>query len=646
MIPHMDLRLQLRSWTVNVLLFLFGLYAVLAIFTLVNFLNLPYHPFTGELPGKYIMHLILFSPSLDSNILYVLSAVVLLFPWVTYVWKDALGWMLLSALFLILRLVLHLLGAPAIGEGFLILAGFTSLVIVLSASPSRIRLSRDRAITRFLIYSCFIILVIEILSAACLLLYPFNPHLPQDRPLWRFVELENQMFQVPSTLITIIFTLTLLSWITKPLWAATKWFPKWGTSIRRKISKLGSLLLSNQESDIKHTKGWKSKISVIILGGSMAFTIFYILYAFVLAGGLTENVSWSWDMGNYVRMLNEIGGQGGAHPASYAFFSFPDRAVSLLFMYAAWQITGSSVWTVVKFAPMLLAPLLSLAVFLFTRQAIGDSFDSSLAALFTVFSFQIIVGFGVAYLSNWMALIILYLSSGFLLKSLRQRSWKWMALATSTIILLLFTHAYTWVMLMGVLAVFAIILGVEWFRGDGSLFGFKAVGVTIAINLSADLIKNLLLSATISVASETTQVGLQRLAWQNISQFWSTAYSTFHSWMDFYNNPILLFFALVGAFFLLCRGKRYSMYLLSFLVAAAVPFVLGDRGMQIRILYNLPLQILALFGLISLNQIIQIHVKPREGRILAAALIVLFILINVNYALRSAVYIARHMHPI
>lgn len=642
----MDLRLQLRSWTVNVFLFLFGLYVVLAIFTLVNFLDLPYFPFTGELPGKYIMHLILFSPSLDQNILYVLSAVILLFPWVTYVWKDALAWMLLSALFLILRLALHLLGAPAVGEVFLILAGFTSLIVILSASPSHIGLPRDRAITRFLIYSCLLIMIIEILSIVCLSLYPFNPHLPQDRSLWRFVELENQIFQVPSTLIMIIFTLTLLSWITKPLWAAIKSFPKWGTSISRKISKLGSLLPSNRESDSKHTEGWKSKCSVIILGGSMAFTIFYILYAFVLAGGLTENVSWSWDMGNYVRMLNEIGGQEGAHPASYAFFNFPDRAVSLLFMYSAWQITGSSVWTVVKFAPMLLAPLLSLAVFFFTRQAIGDSFDSSLAALFTVFSFHIVVGFGVAYLSNWMALIILYLSSGFLYKSLRRGSWKWMALAASTLILLLFTHAHTWVMLMGVLVVFAIILGVEWFRGNGSLFGLKAVGVTIAINLSADLIKNLLLSATIAVASETTQVGLQGLAWQNISQFWSTAYSTFHSWSGFYNNPTLLLFALVGAFFLLRNGKRYNTYLLSFLVAAAVPFILGDRGIQIRIIYNLPLQILALFGLISLNQIIQIHVKPREGKILAAALIVLFILINVNYALRSAVYIARHMHPI
>jgi hypothetical protein len=642
----MDLRLQLRSWAVNVFLFLFGLYAVLAIFALVNFLNLPYFPFTGELPGKYIMHLILFSPSLDQNILYVLSAVVLLFPWVTYVWKDALGWMLLSAFFLILRLVLHLLGAPAIGEVFLILAGFISLVIVLSASPSRIGLSRGRVITRFLIYSCFIILVIEILSAACLSLHPFNPHLPQDRTLWRFVELENQMFQVPSTLITIIFTLTLLSWITKPLWAATKWFPKWGTSVRREISKLGSWLLSSQESDSRQTKGWKSKISLIIVGGSMAFTIFYILYAFVLGGGLMDNVSWSWDMGNYVRMLNEIKGQEGAHPASYAFCSFPDRAVSLLFMYAAWQITGSSVWTVVKFAPMLLAPLLSLAVFFFTREAIGDAFDSSLAALFTVFSFHTIVGFGVAYLSNWMALILMYLSSGFLLKSLRQRSWKWMALAVLAMILLLFTHAYTWGMLIGVLVVFAIILGVEWLRGDSSLFGLKAVGATIAINLSADLIKNVLLSATIAVASETTQAGLQRLAWQNISQFWSTVYSTFHSWMEFYNNPTLLFFALIGTLFLLYKGKRYNMYLVSFLVAATVPFILGSRTIQIRILYNLPLQILALFGLISLNQIIQIHAKPREGKILAAAFIVLFILINVNYALRCAVYIARHMHSI
>jgi hypothetical protein len=646
MIWQMDLRLQLRSWAVNVFLLLFGLYAVLGSFALVNFLNLPYSPLTGELPGTYTIHLILFSPSLDENILFALSAVVLVFPWVTSVWKHALGLTLLSALFLILRLVVHLLGAPTVGEVFLILAGFTSLATILLVSPKPMGLSRRRTITRFLICSFSLLLVVEIVSVACLSLYPFNQHLPQNRPLWRFVDLENQMFQVPTNLVTIIFTLTLLSWIIKPLWAAIKSFPKWGTKINRKISKFGSLLLPNSKSDNKHTEECRSKLSVIILGCSMAFTIFYILYPFILAGSLTKSVSWSWDLDNYVRMLHEIGEQEGAQSVPYAFSRFQDRALSLLFMYAAWQVTGSSVWTVVKFTPMLLAPLLPLAVFFFMLQAIGDSFNSSLAALFTVFSFHTTVGFKVAYLSNWMALILVYLSSGLLLKSLRQKSWKWMPVAASTTILLLFTHAHTWVMLMVVLGVFTVILGVEWLRARGSLFDLKALGATIATNLSADLTKNILLSATLGVAKETTQLGLRTLAWENVSRYWSTVHSAFRSWSGSYNNSTLLLLALLGTLVLLCRKKRYHTYLLSFLVAASFPFILGTKNVQIRIIYNLPLQILALLGLISVSKLIKMRMEPMEGTILAATLVLLVILINVNYALRCTVYMAGYMHPV
>ena len=646
MIWQMDLRLQRRSWAVNLLLVLFGLYAVLGLFGLVNFLNLPYSPLTGELPGTYTIHLILFSPSLDENILFALSAVVLVFPWVTYVWKHALGLTLLSALFLILRLILHVLGAPAVGEVFLILAGFTSLATILSVSPQPMRLSRRRTISRFLIYSFSLLLVIEILSVACLSLYPFNQHLPQNRPLWRFVDLENQLFQAPSSLVAIIFTLTLLSWVIKPLWAAIKSFPKWGTKINRKISKFGSWLLPDSKSDNKQPGKWKSKHSAIILGFTVAFTIFYILYPFILAGYLTKNVVWSWDLDNYARWLDEIGEQEGAHALSYAFSTHQDRAASLLFMYAAWQVTGSSVWTVLKFTPLLLAPLLSLAVFFFMYQAVGDSFNSSLAALFTVFSFHTTVGFRVGFLSNWMALILVYLSSGLLLKSLRQKSWKWMPLAASTTILLLFTHAHTWVMLMAVLVVFIIIFGVEWLRDSGSPFNFKALGAIIATNFSIDLVKNVLLSATIGVAKETTRLGLQKLAWQNLTGYWSTIHLAFRSWNGSYNNPTVLFLALLGTLVLLRRKRRHYAYLLSFLVAAAFPFILGDHKIHIRIMYNLPLHILAVCGLIFISKLIKRHMEPSDRRILAATLVLLVILINVNYALRCTVHLAEYMHPI
>gem|GEM_PF-3548669 len=655
-IPQMHLSLRLRTWALNGFLLLAGLYAMLGIFALVNFLSLPYSPLMRELPGSYTIHLILLSPSLDQYLLYALSVVVVVaalcslglsYPWVGGVGKYALGWLLLSLPLLILRLILSLLGAPAFGDVLLFLAGVISVGFTLLFSPHHLGVSRRCAVTRFLICTCSVMLVIAILSATVLASYPIHPHLPQNRPLWRFVDLENQLFHIPSSLVPIIFTLTLLAWLIKPLWTALKALPKVGATLDRKASDVSSWVLPNLNPESIPPRKWKAKPALIVLSFSMAFTIFYVLYPFVLADGLTRNVSWSMDVGNYVQCVQELGAQEGAHLVSYALSSFPERALSLLFMYAAWQVTGASAWTVMKFTPLVLAPLLCLAVFFLMHHLVGDAFNASLAALFTVFSFHITVGFGVAFFSNWMALIILYLTSGLLLKSLRQKSWKWAALAAATMVLLLLTHAYTWVMLMGVLGVFTIFLGVEWLRGRRSLFAFRVLGATIAMNLSADLIKNALLSATLGVATETTQLGLQSLAWQNIARYWSTVQLAFTSWSGLYNNPPLLLLALLGTLALLCdaRTRRHA-YLLSFLVAASLPFVLGGESLQIRILYNLPLQVLALYGLIAVSQLIQRHVEPPEGRVLVTVLTLLVILMNINYALRCTVRMVEHIHPI
>ena len=650
----MNRRLHLRSWAVNVLLLLAAVYTVLGIFTLINFLHLPYSPLTGELPGDYTIHLILISPSLDQSLLHVLSAVVILsalyvfvvsFPSGGRVGKYALGWMLLSFLLLILRLALYVLGAPALGGILLLLAGFTSLVFMLLGSP-HLGVPQRHAISRFLIYSCAIILAVETLSAACLVLYPFNKHLTQNRSLWRFVDLETQLFHIPSTLVTIIFTLTLLSWSIKPFWTGIKSLTNWGTEMRQKMFRLrGWLHCDPQDADRKR-RGWKLQYSVIVLSGSVAFAVFYALYPHLLAGNLTAEVSWSSDMIRYAQWVDAIGQHEGFDIISYTFINHTDRPLTLLLMYGAVRFTGSSIWIVLKSMPFLLAPLLSGAVYFFTLQGCGRAHFPSTAALFTIFSFQITVGFGIEYLSNWMGLVLLYVFSGLLLKSLQRRAWLSAALATLITILHLFIHAYSWAMLMGVLAVFTVILGIQWLRRRGSLFDLKVLGTILAVNLSVDVVRNLLLSATVAVAKEGTQQIWRMVSWQNLSQFWASLHFTFHGWIGFYNNPVLIVFTLLGVAVLLYKGTASNLYLLSFLIASSIPFTLGDSQLQIRIIYNLPLQIMALMGLMLIMRIIRKHTEPAECRILSGLLMLLYILVNINYALRCAVLIAERIHPI
>jgi len=136
---------------------------------------------------------------------------------------------------------------------------------------------------------------------------------------------------------------------------------------------------------------------------------------------------------------------------SYAFFTLSDRPLSVLLMFGAHRITGFSSLTVLKFMPLLLGPFLILAMFYFMLEATGDWTVSSLAALLAAFSYPVTVGMLGGLFSNWIGLIAVYLFSGLMMRSMRMRSWRWGFLTALTLVSVLFTHAYTWGLLIGVL---------------------------------------------------------------------------------------------------------------------------------------------------------------------------------------------------
>jgi hypothetical protein len=64
-------------------------------------------------------------------------------------------------------------------------------------------------------------------------------------------------------------------------------------------------------------------------------------------------------------------------------------------------------------------------------------------------------------------------------------------------------------------------------------------------------------------------------------------------------------------------------------------FILGHRIVHAGILYALPFHVLAVFGIIFFECWIRQRFKDSVGRIFGALFVLLFLLVNINYTLRS-----------
>ena len=229
---------------------------------------------------------------------------------------------------------------------------------------------------------------------------------------------------------------------------------------------------------------------------------------------------------------------------SHAFSQVSDRPLSLFLMYLGWKTVGLSALETAQFMPVLFNPLLVLATYLFMRCAGFDSWLASLTSLFTTFSFHLTVGMYGALLSNWISLVFFYLFLGFLFWSLRKRSWRLLGMATVLQIALLFVHAYTWEMTMGILAVFFLMVFVKRLWNRGEVWEVNMGFVVLAMNFLVNVTRNFVLGLD-PVSVGVAKVAQQHLFLFNIEVFWQVLGSSLgHKMGISFMNPLLLFFSL------------------------------------------------------------------------------------------------------
>jgi hypothetical protein len=271
-----------------------------------------------------------------------------------------------------------------------------------------------------------------------------------------------------------------------------------------------------------------------------------------------------------------------------------DRPFAFIFLFMIVKIVSADIsYTIDYIVPIILAPSLVLVVYYLTREMTSNDKTSLLAAFITVLSFHTLIGIYGGFYANWLGLIIGFLSFVFLMRYLKSPAKVNFIVYSALMILLLFTHVYSWSLFAIVTGIFLIIMLLLNSYPKRSI-------IMLLLVLSASVVIDLVRTTTThshtgierDISISNVEMGLKQFV-----QRWSNLMYTTHDYLGgLFSNFIILG---LGAYWLFRSNfhETSNILLFIFLSAGIIPLFFGDWVVQARILYNIPFQIPAAIAL-------------------------------------------------
>jgi len=306
-----------------------------------------------------------------------------------------------------------------------------------------------------------------------------------------------------------------------------------------------------------------------------------------------------------------------------------DRPFSLLTIYSISAISGQSYETILKFLPALLGPPLVMSAYFLIRTAYSEDRRVALiVAIMTAASHQLVIGFYAAFYANWMALIFMFVSTLFLIKSLRGSSpvFRNIVLFAVCTTLTLFFHSYTWSYFISVVVLFLIWSAVVKKKSRQNLKVIIILGTITFGIIMIDATKSYFVGSTTGFQKDL-DLAESKLSVNEFKKRWSNLDATFKIYVGGFlaNSPILLLLLIwvLKADY----SNTFDRFFLSALFVALLPILFGDFVVQSRIFYIIPLQIPA--------SIMMYKIYKSPDVIFGIPLLFALILMQFNYVIRG-----------
>jgi len=268
------------------------------------------------------------------------------------------------------------------------------------------------------------------------------------------------------------------------------------------------------------------------------------------------------------------------------------RPLIFITMYGFQRLFGLDVSAAIRFFPAFLNPLLAISIFFFALEMFNDGWVASWAAFFTVCGIQISVGMFSYFLTNMLALSIVFLSLGFLLRAFRHVCYYSLISAFLIGFFLVFTHPWTFDQYYVVIVLMAFFIWYDERKSHGEYNKFKMIILYLFSLGISEIVKSILLHGYGGASASSLAVGNI----VNLSRFWdSTVFFMRRIYGGLESNIILLGLSII-TIFILKISRISEVFLIGFLAVSSLPFLFCDAMIKSRLIYNIPIGLYAAYS--------------------------------------------------
>jgi hypothetical protein len=290
--------------------------------------------------------------------------------------------------------------------------------------------------------------------------------------------------------------------------------------------------------------------------------------------------------------------------------SVGDRPLTLIFLFTIAKVTNANLFFIIEHLPVILGPALVLVIYFLTRQLTSNDTASLFSSFLTAISFQPLIGIYAGIYANWFALIIGYLSFVFLFRSLKrpvENNKSDLIIFGTLLILLLFSHLYTWSILVIISAIFLFTM-LKLKR-----YSRRNIMLLLLIVLSCvvvDLFKTIAIGSAGGFEKDIEVAQVTGIGPEQFAQRFSNLMITLYTYVGGQFSNFIIFG--LGLYWLLRSNlaDASTIFLIICLSVGLFPFLLGNYIIQVRVFYDIPFQIPAAIALSSIWRRTAIPVLP------------------------------------
>jgi hypothetical protein len=331
-----------------------------------------------------------------------------------------------------------------------------------------------------------------------------------------------------------------------------------------------------------------SNLPVIILSASVFLSIISSLYPY--SATINPNsINVGVDIPNYVNYIESINSDYN----KVFTISNGTRPIIFLLIIGFQKSLNLSTLSAVRLIPVVIHPLLIISIFFLTIEIVEDKMLASLASFFTACGYQLTVNIYSYYLANTLGLCFIFMSLGFLFKTLKNKNIINLSMTSLFGVLLLFTHPWTFIQYISAALLLTIITYI--LHRDIYNEQFQTLIIYLIILFLFEIIKIQLIytGGTLSTTSGVVNniIGFDKFWYNNIFIFR-------YRYGGLLSNLVVMGLAIIGLYKMKLEDVM-GKYFIGFLFLTSLFYLIGDQSIKCRLFYNIPIGLFASLGFVG-----------------------------------------------